>query len=115
MRKFIFASLLHCMMLASALAADSYSVVLRAEQWDLQRNGEALLGNTDLSDMVQRWMSTPGGIIELRYPGGEEGELWVHELMDWLVALGIPSSAMQIFPGSGSNDTILLVLVHGSN
>jgi hypothetical protein len=50
-------------------------------------------------------------MIEIRYPGGEEGELWVRELMDWLIALGIPSDAMNQIPGSGAEDRISLVLI----
>ena len=60
---------------------------------------------------MQRWMLQPNGIIELRYPGGEEGEIWVQDVIDWLVALGVPSSSMQTLPGSGTNDTIYLVLL----
>lgn len=92
-----------------------FTVAVHAEQWDTLRNGEALLKQPELGELVQRWMKAPGSVIELRYPGGEEGEIWVHELFDWMVALGVPSSAMQSLPGSGTNDTIYLVLIQGRN
>lgn len=94
-------------------AGDDFSLALRAEQWDTLRQGEALLKQPQLAELIQRWTAAPGSIIELRYPGGEEGEIWVHELIDWLVALGVPSTAMQTLPGSGTDDTIYMVLIHG--
>lgn len=114
MRKFIFFITLQSLLLAPVLAeeaATDFTVALHAEQWDTLRSGEALLKQPELADLVQRWMNTPGGVIELRYPGGEEGEVWVRELIDWLVALGVPFGAMQSLPGSGTNDTIYLVLL----
>lgn len=114
MRKFIFFLALQSLLLVPALAGDNaadFTVTLRAEQWETLRNGEALLKQPELAGLVQRWMQTSGSMIELRYPGGEEGEVWVRELIDWLVALGVPSAAMQSLPGSGTNDTIYLVLL----
>lgn len=114
MRK-IFSLLCVCWILTlSAQAAEpaaDFSMGLRAEQWDRLRQGDALLKQPELASMVQRWMHQPDSIIELRYPGGEEGEIWVQDVVDWLVALGVPSAAMQALPGSGTNDTIYLVLV----
>lgn len=117
MRKFIFLLFLYGLMLQPVQAENpaDFTLALRAEQWDTLRNGDALLKQPELSALVQRWMNTPGSVIELRYPGGEEGEIWVHDVIDWLVALGVPSSAMQTLPGSGTDDTIYLVLIQGSN
>jgi DnaJ-domain-containing protein 1 len=118
MRKLTLIIILYCSLLLPVLAEElltDFSLALRAEQWDTLRNGDALLKQPQLAELMQRWMSRPGSTIELRYPGGEEGEVWVHELIDWLVALGVPSTAMQTLPGSGTDDTIYMVLIHGSN
>lgn len=96
-------------------ASEDFSLALRAEQWDTLRHGEALLKQPQLAELMQRWTAEPGSMIELRYPGGEEGEIWVHELIDWMVALGVPSTALQTLPGSGTDDTIYMVLIHGRN
>ena len=115
MRRLIFGLL--CVgyaLLFSAQAAESmpdFSIGLRAEQWDSMRQGEALLKQPELAAMMRRWITQPDSIIELRYPGGEEGELWVQDVMDWLVALGVPSRSMQTLAGSGTSDTIYLVLL----
>ena len=89
---------------------------LHAEQWELSRNGERLLGIDGIAELVKQWSSDNRQKIELQYPGGEEGELWVHQLMDWLVALGIPSTSLVMVPGSGQGDIIRLrVIRSGEN
>lgn len=98
-------------MISSAILAESLSVRLKAEQWDIPRHGETLLKQPELGKIVRHWLDQPQATLEIRYPGGEEGELWVRELMDWLISLGIPSSAMNRIPGSGAEDVISIVLV----
>ena len=85
--------------------------VLYAEQWELARSGESLLSSPALKEMITAWLQDKDKVIEIRYPGGEEGELWVQELMDWLVSLGIPSDRMSAVPGSGADDVIKFVLI----
>lgn len=84
---------------------------LSSEQWDLARHGERLIQIPALKTVVNTWSSKKGHIIELRYPGGEEGELWVGELMDWLISLGIPSHNLVSVPGSGEADVIKFQLI----
>ena len=108
------ANLCLVLLFSSGILATELSVSLRAELWDMPRHGESLIKQPDLGKIVHNWKEHPDQIIEIRYPGGEEGEVWVRELMDWLVALGIPSSAMTYLPGSGAEDLINLVLVHGT-
>ncbi len=107
----LFFSGLMLLTLQPGFAGEIFQTELRAEQWDIPRQGERLLRLPSLNEMINRWMQQPGDIIEIRYPGGEEGELWVNELMDWLVALGIPSKAMRAVPGSGAEDRIQLLLM----
>ena len=99
------------MTLSAATVAEPLRVDIRAEQWDIPRHGESLIKRPELGKIVRQWLKQPEASIEIRYPGGEEGELWVRELMDWMIALGIPSSAMNPFPGSSAEDVINLVLV----
>lgn len=83
---------------------------LYAEQWELARSGETILSLPVLKQVVQAWLADKQKKIEIQYPGGEDGEFWVQELTDWLVALGIPSKYMIITPGSGADDVIKLNL-----
>ena len=98
-------------LLSTSVFAQDVNVNLRAETWDMQRHGEALLKVPELSIIMQKWIADPRQIIELRYPGGEEGELWVEELRDWYIALGVPSNAIQLSPGSDAKDIINIVLI----
>ena len=90
---------------------DNMEWTLTAEQWDLVKNGEQLLKLPVIHDVVNAWLLKPEDNIELRYPGGEEGELWIEELMDWLISLGIASKYMVAVPGSGEADIVIFKLV----
>ncbi len=105
--------------LVTELAAEKLSWVLTADQWEIARNGESILSLTVLNDLVNTWLSEERSlqsntqkntlpykneIIEIQYPGGEEGEFWVQELVDWLVALGLPSRFMLLTPGSAADE-----------
>lgn len=79
---------------------------LHAEQWELARSGETILSLPVLNQLIQAWLSEKHKMIEIQYPGGEDGEFWVQELTDWLVSLGIPSKNMVTTPGSGADDVI---------
>lgn len=84
---------------------------LKSEHWDLARHGEQLIHIPVLRTIVNEWSSKTDTVIELRYPGGEEGELWVRELMDWLISLGIPSQYLVAVPGSGEADAIKFKII----
>jgi hypothetical protein len=94
-----------------ATASTLVETELYAEQWELSRNGERLLGIEGLATVVTEWSSDENQQIELQYPGGEEGEIWVSQLTDWLVALGVPSINLVAVPGSGQGDVIRLRVI----
>lgn len=81
---------------------------LTAEQWDLVKQGEQLLNVPVMQQVVEAWSLEQHQAIELRYPGGEEGELWVGELKDWLISLAIPSQYLFVVAGSGEADVIII-------
>lgn len=85
--------------------------VLHAEQWELTRSGESLLASPVLNAVINAWLQDKQKKIEIQYPGGEEGEFWVQELVYWLVSLGIPSDYMVTTPGSGAGDVIRFNLI----
>jgi hypothetical protein len=85
---------------------------LHAEQWELARSGETILSLPVLKQLLTAWLSEKQKTIEIQYPGGEDGEFWVQELTDWLVALGIPSKNMVITAGSGADDVIKFNIIN---
>ena len=90
--------------------AQSVSVKLQAETWDMARHGESLLKIDALSGVVNSWASKQSSKIELRYPGGEAGALWANELRDWLVSLGLPVNRVVLQPGNASDEKITLIV-----
>ena len=84
---------------------------LHAEQWELARSGDTILSLPVLNQVVRAWLAEKQKMIEIRYPGGEDGELWVQQLTDWLVSLGIPSKYLVTTPGSGADDVIKFNIV----
>lgn len=77
---------------------------LTAEEWLRPRDAERVLGFDALAAAVHTWEYNPGSTIAIHYPGGDEGLLWAAQLRDWLVALGVPSSAIQTTPGNDRVD-----------
>ena len=61
-----------------------------------------------MQQVIDAWSLKPSQAVELRYPGGEEGELWVGELKDWLISLAIPSQYLFVVAGSGEADVIII-------
>ena len=90
----------------------AYDNVLTAEQWELSRQGEKLVNLPVLRNTINAWTESEKHIIELQYPGGEEGELWANELKDWLISLGVPSKYLILIPGSGQDDIMRFKLVY---
>ncbi len=86
---------------------------LSAEQWARPRQGEALVAYPSLRAAVTALDATPDAMLQIRYPGGEEGSLWAGELRDWLIALGVPASRIQVQPGTRKPEYIELVVDTG--
>ncbi|MCK4704904.1 MAG: hypothetical protein KAT90_05455 [Gammaproteobacteria bacterium] len=103
---------LSCLFNAQAIADPQESKyrqwMLTEEQWDLVKQGEQLLTMPMMQQVIDAWSLRQGQAIELRYPGGEEGELWVEELRDWLISLAIPSKYLFSVAGSGKADVIII-------
>ncbi|MDH5518347.1 MAG: hypothetical protein OEY36_11120 [Gammaproteobacteria bacterium] len=91
-------------------AADSDVLEITAEQWAIPRHGERIIKMPAMKKLVKLWHNDPTQVIEISYPGGENGEIWLTELIDWLIALGIASDSIKTTVGSGSKDIIKLTV-----
>lgn len=96
------------------VAAPRQEWSLTAEEWLRPRDGERVLGFNALAAAVHAWDFSPGSVITIRYPGGDEGALWAVQLRDWLVALGVPSAAIQTAPGNERTDALSIAVDTGA-
>ena len=97
--------------MAGTVVGNDQQWKLTEEQWDLVKQGEQVLDLAVLKQPLDAWSSQSNMAVELRYPGGEEGELWVEELKDWLISLAIPSKYLFAVAGSGEADVIIIKIV----
>ena len=91
--------------------ANETTTIISAEQWAIPRHGERVVEIQEIRTIIQKWQINPKQLIEISYPGGENGELWLTELKDWIIALGISSANIKVVAGSGSKDIIKLTVV----
>ena len=98
----------------SAATGSTSQWILNAEQWELNRTDRRITTIPALNQLVKTWLgrveAEPDLKMILQYPGGEEGEIWVQEVADWLVTYGIPSHYIIMQPGSAADDMIKLSL-----
>jgi len=88
----------------SASAAE----ILSHAEWPIVRSGSTLLNMPALQRVVTKLDQLDHGRLVIRHPGGDRGSTWAKELRDWLIALGLGSESIQLEPGSGIPDTIVL-------
>lgn len=99
------------LLMAFAATALAQGAVWRvdAKEWARPRSGETVLQMPDVSGAVHALLGDPSLRLVLRYPGGEDGELWAEELKSWLVALGVPSNRLESSPGAPRPDVLELL------
>lgn len=96
----------------AGIVAGPRSFSVSADDWARPRSGAGLIAYSQLRDLAAVWTTVPkGSVIEIRYPGGDEGGLWAAELSDWLVSLGYASEHIRLTPGSARVDRIELQIV----
>lgn len=86
---------------------------LGAESWAVPRTGQRIVGMPVVAETVQRWSRDPERRLLIKHRGGEEGSLWAAELADWLIALGVPGSAIEVRPADVPPDELILGLTVG--
>jgi hypothetical protein len=90
--------------------------VITAEDWARPRTGESLVQMPALQRTVRGYLGDRRGQrILIRHPQGEEGVLWAEELRGWLVALGIPSTDIEVSVDSTRIDAVELAVVGKPN
>lgn len=93
-------------MLLPAIQAIGETWDITASEWARPRHGDWLVQQPSLVAAIQKLQQSPDAVLEIRYPGGDEGVLWAEELQAWLVALGVASDRIERVPGSGAADRV---------
>lgn len=81
---------------------------LTAEQWAVPRSVDTLLTMQPLISVMKQLRNSQHAKLTIRYPGGDEGTLWAHELRAWLISLGLPSYQIELIPGSTNGEVLYL-------
>jgi hypothetical protein len=101
-----FALILLSMLTASTAFAEQ--AVISAAQWPQPVSGRALADIQPLRATVAALDKDAGLRLRIRYPGGDAGTAWAQELRDWLVALGVASARIDLAPGSGAANILVV-------
>lgn len=73
--------------------ADTFTIT--PDEWAQPRSGAEMAAMAPVRAAVQDWLKHPGSHIVILHSGDDIGSLWSSEIQDWLVSLGIPSSAIE--------------------
>lgn len=99
-----------CILAVTGAPAQEDAWTLGADSWARPRDGRSVAAMPPLADAVARWSQDTGRRLVIRYPGGEEGQLWAFELRSWLTALGVPLERQELVAGSQQADRIRIEL-----
>ena len=89
------------------------TVTLTSETWSIPRTGDVLLKLPEFVAVMQAIEKMPASPVRIRYPGGDEGSLWAHEVRSWLITLGISGKQIELLPGSSAADHLDIELAEG--
>jgi len=89
---------------ASTLAGEIK--LLHADEWLLPKQAATILEMPAISKSMQQLQRDMNSSLLLKYPGGDEGTLWVNELRSWLIALGLSSKRIELVQGSVNPTTV---------
>ena len=98
------------LVLPGVLSADTNQWHLSADTWAQPRDGQTVSRMQPLPEVVASWSEDPGQRLIIRYPGGEDGQLWAYELRSWLVSLGVPLESQELVAGSEQTSQIEIEL-----
>ena len=104
--------LLATWLFASPVNAGFWQESITLEQWQAYGEGKEIIRMDAIREMIGLFREASGYQIVVRHPGGEAGTQWGRDLVEWLVAIGIPSSYIQSAPGSGGLNILHLSLAY---
>jgi len=85
--------------------------LLGANEWSVPKQANTILAIPAIHNSMEKLQINVNSRLNIKYPGGDEGTLWVNELRSWLIALGLSSSRIELVPGSAISTTIELEVI----
>ncbi len=93
-----------------AIAQEEFEAQITRHDWPMGATAKTVLSIPQLKTAIFRHFNAEDSILIIRYPGGDIGNEWAIEVRNMFVSLGIESKFIEIEPGSGIEDTLLVVV-----
>ena len=94
-----------------ALAIDIHEQILTRAQWPQHANGYNVAALPAVNQTLRRFEENGKINIVIYYPGGDPGQQWARELYNWLVSFGVPTRYLELQPGSGAADRLVVSII----
>jgi len=98
----------------SQVFAGSNIHILTSEQWNIPREALSIIEMPAIRAAMHEFQSSKNSKILVKYPGGDVGTLWAHELRSWLVSLGLSEKLIELTPGSVNPNQLEIVVLKSS-
>ncbi len=96
-------------------ALNVFEYTLNRNEWPRKPTGKTVIQLPALYKIVGHFNETPEGQLSIRFPAGPNGEKWAKEVANWMTALGVPSSYIDLQPGSGNANQLILIYLIRNN
>lgn len=101
-------TLISLMLIMLPSMARAEVLLLEGHEWAVPKQATTIIAMPAINKTMQAMLQHPNSLLQIRYPGGDEGTLWANELRSWLVALGLASERIELIPGSASHTALEL-------
>ncbi|MCY4312661.1 MAG: hypothetical protein OXD44_03010 [Gammaproteobacteria bacterium] len=95
---------------ASAFGENQEIILL--DEWPEIQTSANVLALPQIRETLRNFDESRGHIVQIRFPGGAKGRLWGESVAEWLTAFGVPGNHLDVLPGSGAADRIVLEIIH---
>ena len=95
-----------------ATGGDIYNHIVTRSQWPQHANGQNIPALPAVKEALRRFEENGKVTIVILYPGGDPGRQWASQLYGWLVSLGIPTRYIELQPGSGATDRLVVSVIN---
>lgn len=93
-----------------AFAQDEFETTIPRYEYPDGKSADVVLQIPQIRRAVDRLLRSENAELIIRYPGGDAGNRWAIELRDNLISLGIGSELIVLEPGSGIDETMLIIV-----